>query len=310
MAEQINKLVNFKKYNLPEITIEYPEKLEDRDDDIIEIFNQKCIYANDTDKKKIDDEIDKIIYLVEKEVDKFNYKPKDFLFIFPIMKSNILATELETKLNNFWLDKLGTDDTYNQYAVLHRHEEGQIIDTSLSINASRIMSIRESKGDGRAVVFILDCTEKSLKLVSNNEKNIIYDSHLHVALTRVEYKIYFGLKNNNDDIYKRFANIDENIEYIPVIKSSLSIEKLTQYIDKNEFIELLENNKLIDEKEENQEENNSVSSIIDWDYHCIRHAVYYNYALFEIFKYNKGYECFKTSQIKYVLDTLCIQYNN
>ena len=305
MHEKINKLVNFKKYDVPEITIENPEKLEDRGNDVIEIFEQTCIYADDTDKTKIDDQVDKIIELVKKEVDKYNYKPEDFLFIFPIMRSNILASELETKLNKFWLDKLDTDNTYKQYAVLHKHEEGQIIDTSQSIHASRIMSIRASKGDGRAVVFILNCTEQSLKLVSNNEKNIVYESHFHVALTRAEYKIYFGLQNNNDDIHKRFANTDENIEYIPDIKSTLSIEKLSQYIDKNEFIELLEKNKLIEEKEENEEENNnSVSSIIDWDYHCIRHAVYYNYALFEIFKHNKDCDIFKKSQVKYVLDKI------
>ena len=305
MHEKINKLVNFKKYDVPEITIENPEKLEDRGNDVIEIFEQTCIYADDTDKTKIDDQVDKIIELVKKEVDKYNYKPEDFLFIFPIMRSNILASELETKLNKFWLDKLDTDNTYKQYAVLHKHEEGQIIDTSQSIHASRIMSIRASKGDGRAVVFILNCTEQSLKLVSNNEKNIVYESHFHVALTRAEYKIYFGLQNNNDDIHKRFANTDENIEYIPDIKSTLSIEKLSQYIDKNEFIELLEKNKLIEEKEENEEENNnSVSSIIDWDYHCIRHAVYYNYAVFEIFKFNKDCDIFKKSQVKYVLDKI------
>jgi|TARA_B110000858_G_C17803701_1_gene476708 hypothetical protein len=305
MSEKINKLVNFKKYDIPEITIENQEKLEDRGDDVIELFKQTCIYADDTNKIKIDDEVDKIIELVKKEVDKYNYKPEDFLFIFPIMKSNILATELETKLNKFWLDKLDTNDTYKQYAVLHKHEEGQIIDTSQSINASRIMSIRASKGDGRAVVFILNCTEQSLKLVSNNENNIIYESHFHVALTRAEYKIYFGLQKKNDDIHKRFANSDENIEYIPNIKSSLSIEKLSQYIDKNVFIELLEKNKLIEEKEENEEENNNtVSSIIDWDYHCVRHAVYYNYALFEIFKHNKDCDIFKKSQVKVVLDKI------
>ena len=305
MAEKINKLVNFKKYELPEITIENSEKFEDRDDNVIELFEQKCIYANDTDKTKIDNEVDKIIKLVEKEVNKHNYKPQDFLFIFPIMKSNILATELETKLNKFWLDKLGKDDIYEQYAVLHKHEEGQIINTSLSKNASRIMSITASKGDGRAVVFILNCTEQSLKIVSNNEKNIVYESHFDVALTRAEYKIYFGLQHNNDDIHKRFANTDENIEYIPDIKNSLSIEQFSQYIDKNVFIELLEKNKLIEEKEENEEENNNcVSSIIDWDYHCIRRAVYYNYALFEIFKYNKDSDVFKSSQIKYILDNI------
>ena len=36
---------------------------------------------------------------------------------------------------------------------------------------------------------------------SNNEKNIVYESHFHVALTRAKNKIYFGLQYNNDDIH-------------------------------------------------------------------------------------------------------------
>lgn len=304
MAEQINTLVNFKQYDLPGIIIEDSEKLQDRGNDVIKFFNQPCIYMNDTDKNKIDDVVNKIIKLVDHEVDKYNYKPKDFLFLFPIMKNNILATELETKLNKYWLDKLGNDNIYNQYAFLHKHEEGQIINTSQSINASRIMSIRASKGDGRAVVFILNCTECSLKLVSNNEKNIIYESYFHVALTRAENKIYFGLQKNNDDIHKRIANLDENIEYIPVINSSLPIEKIYQYIDKNECIELLKNNKIFQVKEEFEENTNTINDIIDWDYHCIRHAVYYNYALFEIFKHNKDKKLFDKSQIKVVLNKI------
>ena len=51
------------------------------------------------------------------------------------------------------------------------------------------MTIHSSKGDGRKVVFILNCTEKTLKLFSNNEINLVYESLFHVALTRAEYKI-------------------------------------------------------------------------------------------------------------------------
>lgn len=303
MAEKINELLHFKEYDVPEINIENSEELEDRsDDDVIETFEQKCIYADDTDTQKINDEADNIIKMVKNEIDKYDYKPEDFLFLFPIMKKNLLACELETKLNKFWLEKVGSDDEYKQYAVLHKHEEGQIIDTTRSKEATRIMSIRASKGDGRAVVFVLNCTEQSLKLVSNNEKNIVYESYLHVALTRVINKIYFGLQYNNDDIHKRFAKVDENIEYKPHINNSFNIDKIAQYLDKDNCIKLLENNKIIEKEEE--ENNNSISSIIDWDYHCIRHAVYYNYALFKIFKHNKDIEIFKKSQIKLVLDKI------
>jgi len=50
-------------------------------------------------------EVEQIIKKVEYEIDKYNYKPEDFLFLFPIMKGNILACELETQLNSFWLKK-------------------------------------------------------------------------------------------------------------------------------------------------------------------------------------------------------------
>tara|TARA_B100000424_G_scaffold187099_1_gene145356 strand:+ start:587 stop:3997 length:3411 start_codon:yes stop_codon:yes gene_type:complete len=304
MADKINALVHFKEYDVPEIHIENSDELEDRGDNVIETFEQTCIYANDTDKQKINDEADKIIKMVEHEINQYNYKPEDFLFLFPIMKNNLLACELETKLNKFWLEKLGNDEVYKQYAVLHKHEEGQIIDTTKSIEAARIMSITSAKGDGRSVDFVLNCTEQSLKIVSNNKKNIVYESFLHVALTRAKHKIYFGLQHNNDDIHKRFAEVDENIEYIPQIKHKFNIDAITQYIDKDNCIKLLENNKICEKEHEEEENDYTSSSIIDWDYHCIRHAVYYNYALFEMFKHNKDAEIFKKTQLKVVLDKI------
>tara|TARA_Y100000389_G_C17471304_1_gene531414 strand:- start:4499 stop:7894 length:3396 start_codon:yes stop_codon:yes gene_type:complete len=300
MAEKINELVNFKKYNLPEIIVN-DEELNERED-VIEIIKQEIIYSDDTDKSKVESEADKIIELVNKEVEEYNYEPKDFLFIFPIMKGNTLAGELETKLNEFWLKKY-TDNNidYHQYAVLHKHEEGQIIDTSKSTDASRIMSIRSSKGDGRKVVFILNCTEALLKMVSNNEKNIMYESHFHVALTRAIDKMYFGLQTNNDDIHKRFANIYEYVEYIPKISKKLTIDQISTYINKENIMKEL--SKYIDPLKE-QENTNTNTNIIDWEYHCIGRSVYYNYALFEIFKYNNENDLFKNSQIKTVLDII------
>jgi hypothetical protein len=299
MSNIINELVDFTKYNLPEIKTD--NKLDKTENEPIEYFEQKIVYAHDTDKIKIDNEINNIIDKVKYEINTHNYKPEDFLFIFPILKSNILACELETKLNKLWLDILGNDDEYKQYAILHKHEEGTVIDTSKSVNASRIMSIRSSKGDGRNVVFILNCTESSLKILSGYEKNIVYESYLHVALTRARRKIYFGLTYNNDDIYRRCSKTNENIVYIPLIKSNINIDRLIDCIDKNSLTKILEEqiNELSDD--ENKETNNK---IIDWEYHCIRNSVYYIYALFEIFKFNKNEELFKKSQLKVVLDKI------
>lgn len=298
MGEKINELINFEEYGVPKIDIENNEHLEDRGENVIETFTRKCENLNDTDC-----EVDNIINMVDREVEEYHYKPEDFLFIFPIMKSNLLADKLETKLNEYWLNKLNDKKKYIQYAVLHKHEEGQVIDTKKSEFASRIMSIRAAKGDGRAVVFVLNCTEAYLKMVSNFEKNIIYESHFHVALTRAKYKIYFGLQENNDDIHKRFSKLNENIEYVPNIKSSLTIDKIAEYIDKDKSIEILKNNGI----DEYFDDENSCSNAIavDWDYHCIRHSIYYNYALFEIFSHTRNNnELFKESQLKQLLDNI------
>jgi len=155
------------------------------------------------------------------------------------MKNNPIATELETKLNEYWINHLSNNDnTYKQYAVLHKHEEGQIIDTTTSKFSSRLMSIRASKGDGREVVFILSCNERMLKLCSKGEINLIYESHLHVALTRAKNKIYFGLNKINDEIHNRFSKLGY-IEHRPIIKTSLQNSTILKYINNETIIKLL-----------------------------------------------------------------------
>ena len=307
MAKEINKLVDFDEYNLPKIEVSNKDELHDHGKSVVP-FTQKCVYHNDTDEEKVNEEVNKILEYVDDEVNKYDYKPKDFLFIFPIMKGNQLAGELETKLNEYWSNKLDDKDEYHQYAVLHRHEAGQVIDTTLSQEATRIMSIRASKGDGRAVVFVLNCTEQSLKLFSNGEKNIVYESYLHVALTRAKNKLYFGYQKNNDDIHRRLSIVDNDVIYTPTIKNSIHIETLAQYKDVHLF------NKLLDEHgieqylskmlEKDLPKKSTSSKMIDWDYHCIRHAVYYNFALFEIFSRYRTKELLKQSQIKVVMDKI------
>ena len=42
---------------------------------------------------------------MEYEVDLNNYTPENFMFIFPIMKQNAIASELYVKLQEFWIKK-------------------------------------------------------------------------------------------------------------------------------------------------------------------------------------------------------------
>ena len=311
MASRINNLIDFNKYNLPEITVD--EKELNYSENMIELINEPKLtnsVSNKDNLKDIDKYLNKILDLVNREVEEKGRLPKDFLFIFPIMKSNVLAVELETKLNDYWINR-NNNDCYKQYAILHKHEEGIVINTEISRNSARIMTIKSSKGDGRNVVFILGTNEKTLKLCSNNEFNLTYESHLHVALTRAKEQIYFGLTKNNDEIHQRFGSNDY-IEFKPTIhlthKGSISfnLNKILQYINFDNLIGLLKDNNIKELSVNNKVENNKVenNNIVDWEYHCIRRSIYINYALFKILKYNKKNSNFSKSQLNVCLNIL------
>ena len=317
MVERINQFIQFKKCGVPEITLA-PETTQTKRFvnshpfvNAIETIDMPRIYANDqTDKNQdtITQFVETLITKVHDEVSKHSYIPNDFLFVFPIMKCNMLACELETKLNEYWIDKY-KPSSYTQYAVLHRHEEGQVIDMNLSKDATRIVSIRTSKGDGRKVVFVLGCTEKSLQLVSREEeKGILYESYLHVAMTRAKEKIYFGLEKNNDDIHQRFGAIGL-VEYKPIIRAFVSTHKLMQYVDSSKWIDLLKHHGVPDPVQTkhsflHQAQHSQTLPQMDWVYHCIRRSVYLQHAIFNILQHAKNNSQWKTSQIRIILEKL------
>lgn len=276
MADKINKIINFGKYKLP--IIEYDKNIiQKNNEEAIKIIESPIIYANDINDESINRFCDKIMTHYINEIETNNYNPNDFLIIFPIMKSNVIASELQTKIQEYWTQKY--DYTYTQYVYLHKHTEGHVINTNDSINATRIMSIKSSKGDGRKVVFILGCTEYSLKIVSNNEIGLVYDSHLHVALTRAKNQIYFGLIKNNDEIHQRFGE-SGYVAYLPNISKNIKLDKINELINKTKLIELLNNNNI------NINTINTVNIVnddqliqqaetVDWGYHCIKYQTFY-----------------------------------
>ena len=222
---------------------------------------------------KVDNYCNLIMDNYKFEVETNNYLPQDFLIIFPIMAKNVIAGELQSKIQEYWSKKLNNNN-YIQYVYLHKHNDGTVINTNDSIDATRIMSIRASKGDGRKVVFVLGVTESSLKIVSNKEKNLVYESHLHVALTRAKNQIYFGLVKNNDDIHKRFSKIGF-VEYLPNISKNIYLDKITELIDKDKLIELLEKNNISPENILKEEINIQPKEQVDWGYHCIKYQTFY-----------------------------------
>jgi hypothetical protein len=298
----VNKIIDFKKYNLPLI-----EKICDNkkckyihENNILPytIFKSEKIFADEVDENKVNRVIEQIIIYMENEITKYNYLPNNFMFIFPILSKNFLANRLESRLqdfwikkfedkqyqknvlmkNNYWNNKINTD-SYNKYVFLHKSDEGKSINLKESENATRILSIHASKGNGCEVVFLLGTSEKSLRLFSHDTGNLMYDSLLHVALTRQKKSLYVGLEDRNDDIYLRFNNtcdiildteilplieyVNKNIQYPKIINYSLEynfnkIDKL--FIKPNNYEELIP-------ETENK-------NIIDWGHHIIRYAVF------------------------------------
>ena len=267
-------------------------------------MEQPVIYAGDKDVNKVSRFIDEVLKCVDSEVTKHNYKPEDFLFIFPIMKRNLLASELETKLNNYWINKEEQDVAeYKNYAYLHAHQEGQVIDTTMSQKSTRLMSIRSSKGDGRNVVFLLNTTEKTLKIVSNNETNLIYESHLHVGLTRAKKKIYFGLTPNHDDIHLRLAK-SGHVPYCSPIGTSFNMDTLLQHTNKQSIIDLFKVNNVELLEDTTGTTDTTDTTQIDMNYYNMRYPIYILNVIFTFLTKCVGNTDYEKSQLKKVFDQL------
>ena len=304
VARPINKLINFDLYGVPPISMEAENSLEDWNTEGLEVIEADKITKSDEGKDKLSNYITHILSYVDKEVQKHNYKANNFLFMFPIVSDNILATELETRLNKYWIEKNDNiTNEYIQYVVFHKSEDGKPIDITRSEHASRIMSIDAAKGGQREVVFVLGCNEETLKKRSRSDNvDVVYESFLHVAVTRAKHKTYFALERNHDEIHRRFGKCGY-VEYKPIIKTRLNVSNMidgNNYSDK--LIACMEKNGV---HELDSHNNNEMKPNIDWEYYCIRRAVYLNYSMFGIIhRSDKMSNNFKESQLHYVLKTL------
>ena len=305
MEDEINKLCAFEKYNLPPITCDKSIDKCLNTQPIKIIQDLPKIYDNHKREERITAYCNKIMECYNYEVETNGYLPNDFLIIFPIMKSNPIAPELETKIQNYWVKKY--NNKYTRYVYLHKHTEGSVINTSDSVNSTRIMSIRSSKGDGRNVVFILSLTDSSLKLLSNKVKGLVYYSYIHVALTRAKRQIYFDLTKNKDDIHKMFMNCGYD-ECFPLIKKNIRLNKIQDIIDKDRIIKLLEDNSI---SYNNIIDSNKVSlkkqkktECIDWGYHCIKYLTYYYNIIINIINKKHDTAANNKSQLFVVLNLI------
>jgi len=268
---------------------------------------------------------------MKKEIERYNYLPNNFMFIFPILSKNYLANRLEAKIQEFWINKFADenyqsnvlinnkyykdkikDNKYYKYVVLHKSDEGKSIDLRESENATRILSIHASKGNGCEVVFLLGLTQQTLEIFSKTKCNLQYDSLLHVALTRQKKALYIGLENKCDDISKRFNNY--NIKINNDIKPNLNDIKISNKY--NKIIDYVLNinplfSKIYDkyytddnvikiQKKINESTNlqNDKKNIIDWGHHLIRYCVFYYQLLYNIMNTEKMNDNNKDTKFK------------
>lgn len=250
----VNSIINFSKYNLPQIEL----------------------YQEDNSKGGYECGIYDIEQIIEKykyEVNTYNRLPEDFLFVTPILKKNSVFEDIQTAINQFWLDKFqdetyienvlnkneywrnNTDtNIYRNYAVFHKSEEGTSINLDDSEHATRMVSIHSSKGDGRNVVFVIGLSEGKLNCFGKTD-SLVYNSLIHVALTRAKEKMYVCLEDKHDGIFYKFVSNTDNIENMKFpnvsenIKYAIDFEcddNLKNVLSKFSLDNTSENKKIID----------------------------------------------------------------
>ncbi len=308
----VNTVIDFKTYNLLEIdgicNRDNCGFIHENDKQPFTIFESPIFYSNDWDHDKIYGFIDQIIEYMEHEIQFNNYLPHNFLFIFPLVSKNAFASALETRLQIFWMKKFADTNyknnvflfnkhynkywkcenvpneqhikEYVKYVYLHKSEENKPINLAESEYATRILSIHASKGNGCEVVFLLGISEDILTLFSKKKNNLVYESLLHVAITRQKKHIYVGLENNCDDIWNRFRKLGEIIKdenNIPNIKNihqrcslhSISKNIYNQQVDDSFLNKVMEQIKKKEIKTQFLLDEEKSKQVIDWGHHLL-----------------------------------------
>jgi hypothetical protein len=194
------------------------------------------------DPNTVDETIDRVMDHVRRDVQRYCLLPSDLLFVAPSVKNNPIVDRLNTELNEFWVERLNSQehraalhvpyegetpgafekrqqtfaamerhfdtlgaDYIPWYCMVHRHEEGKSIDLSTSDEISRIVSIQTSQGDGRRFVYVVSLSEQALTNHTNGKTATEkYKSLLNVALSRMKEALRVFVQATYDDVWERF----------------------------------------------------------------------------------------------------------
>lgn len=226
IAGFVNHLINFEgKYNLPKMTVSNNDV--NHDNDVI-INKLKHNFYDEKDKEIFQEDIETVIKLYDEEVTINKRLPEDFIIVTPFTKNNTLVDHLSNAIESYWINKVKYDHEYkktvldvhswwknfnyklkrdyngkrNNFSYFHKSENGTCIDLKDSDHSTRIVSIHSSKGDGRPVLFVIGLDNKSL-IKFNKQDSLVYDSMIHVAITRAKEKLYYFMTCDTNDILNK-----------------------------------------------------------------------------------------------------------
>lgn len=335
----VNNVIDFEKYQLKKVSAICDGNCKythENDIEPVTLLYHPKIYSDEKDNTKLNQLIDKLISYVRNDIQNYGYLPNNFLFIFPVMKKNSLAVMLETKLQEFWIKqfadvtyqndvlsqnsywktRINNGEFYN-YVYLHKSDENKPINIKESENATRILSIHSSKGLGCEVVFLLNLTEESLKLFSKETGNLVYDSLLHVAITRQKKKLYIGVVDDKDDIYERLLKTTNDIIHIrkPNISGISAYNKVQEvctfvkehYFEDTQklFCDVFRNaEKIIEINNDDVNQSNTNNTTIDWGHHVIRYCVFCYSLMFNIMNDYEHAECSINNQYMTIINNI------
>jgi len=306
LVDFVNFMIPFEKYELPSIT-PYKNDTNIEDDSPLVFFKGDNInIENEKNTDNVNKNVEKIMDYYENEVTINNRFPEDFLIVTPFTQKNPLVDALVLSINIFWQNKFRDEpeymnkwnntvdiEKYYKYAIFHKSEEGTSINLSESDKSTRIVSCHSSKGDGRNVVFLIGFTQSALERFSKSKDNLVYDSLLHVALTRMKQKLYIRYEENNDDINRKLQKFNkDNVIYDKEVNPDIKIFNKIKY---NNFINESSNlyfdeyyNKIIKNvSNENLNNDNDEKIVIDMGNHNIRYSALFITILIEIINTEK-----------------------
>lgn len=343
----VNDIVNFDDYALPPITSICDGECN-YNHDRKNVCNVKRfeydIYRGDSNNKnqsKNDTEYKSeitsyIIGEVGRLVDKYGYMPYNFMFIFPVLTNNVLSERLCNELEIYWQNRFKNDkirvsamkkfkrkskienlnyDVPDHYVYLHMSEEGKPIDLEMSVLSTRILSIHASKGNGCEVVFVIGLSQEYLSMLSMREgeqKELKYESLIHVALTRQKEKLCVLLRHIDDNITARFNSFNVDYSYYneKIITTQCNLNRIIDYAyawdnpEKNIRFEEIKN--IIGFNLSDTDAND----LIDWNDHIIRNYIFKIYFFNSVsIENDMGSEQYK-AKIKKFLNAKIKDYKN